>query len=69
MSKRDKALAATVNRLREERDLSQEALAFKAGVSTSTISRIERAEHYPSVPTLRKLAAGLGVPVGALMDD
>jgi transcriptional regulator with XRE-family HTH domain len=69
MSKRDKVLAARLNRLRTERGLSQEALAFKAGVSTSTISRTERAEHYPSLPTIRKLAAALEVYVEVLLAD
>jgi transcriptional regulator with XRE-family HTH domain len=69
MTKPDKVVAARLNRLRQERGLSQEALAFRSGVSTSTISRTERAEHYPSLPTMRKLAAGLDVSLGSLMAD
>jgi transcriptional regulator with XRE-family HTH domain len=69
MTKPDKVVGARLTRLREERGLSQEALAFKSGLSTSTISRTERAKHYPSLPTMRKLAAGLDISLESLMAD
>jgi transcriptional regulator with XRE-family HTH domain len=62
----DQAIAAAVRRLRGTQP--QEALAFKAGVSTSTVSRIERGLHKPSLPTLRKIAAGLEISVAELME-
>jgi transcriptional regulator with XRE-family HTH domain len=62
----DQAVAAAIRRLRG--DQAQEALAFKAGVSTSTISRIERGQHKPSLPTLRKIAAGLGISLAELIE-
>lgn len=46
--------AEMVRELRAER--SQEELAYAAGVSTSTVARIESGEVDPRVGTLRKLA-------------
>jgi transcriptional regulator with XRE-family HTH domain len=62
----DQAIAVAVRRLRGTQP--QESLAFKAGVSTSTVSRIERGLHKPSLPTLRKIAAGLGMSLTELME-
>jgi transcriptional regulator with XRE-family HTH domain len=53
------SVGSTIKRLRGER--SQEDLAHAAGISTSTLSRVERGLHQPSLPTLRKIAAALGV--------
>lgn len=52
--------------LRGER--SQEDLAHEAGISTSTLSRIERGLHQPSLPTLRKLAAALDISLAEMID-
>jgi XRE family transcriptional regulator, regulator of sulfur utilization len=67
MGKKD-TLGATLTRLRHDRGLAQEALAFKAGLSTSTISRIERGLHVPDIATLRKLAKALNVPLSIMLD-
>jgi XRE family transcriptional regulator, fatty acid utilization regulator len=48
--------------------LAQEQLALAADISTSTLSRIERELYQPRLPTLRKLAAALGVPIAELLD-
>jgi transcriptional regulator with XRE-family HTH domain len=50
-------------------ELAQEQLALIAGISTSTLSRIERGAYQPRLPTLRKIAQALGVRVGELLDD
>lgn len=47
---------------------AQEQLALAAGISTSTLSRIERELYQPRLPTLRKIAQALGVPLGELLD-
>ena len=47
--------------LRVEQALTQEELADRAGVSTNTVARLERNETEPHMPTVRKLAAALGV--------
>jgi transcriptional regulator with XRE-family HTH domain len=61
MSNPDRALAVAVRRLRIERDLSQEAVAFAAGVSISTLGRIERGQLDPSSKVIGGIAKGLGV--------
>ena len=47
--------------LRIEQAFTQEELADRAGVSTNTVARLERNETEPHMPTVRKLAAALGV--------
>ena len=54
--------------LREERFLSQRALAKKAGVAEATILLAETGRRTPYRITLRKLAAALGVPPAELLD-
>lgn len=60
------SVGTTIRLLRGER--SQEDLAHEAGISTSTLSRLERGLHQPSLPTLRKLAVALGVSLADLID-
>ena len=48
---------------------SQERLAEAVDLSTSYISEIENGKKRPSMKTLEKIAAVLGVPLVALMDD
>jgi transcriptional regulator with XRE-family HTH domain len=56
-----------IKQLREERDISQEHLAYKAGVAVKTISRLERSGRANS-ETLRAVAAALGVGLGDLFE-
>jgi transcriptional regulator with XRE-family HTH domain len=60
------SVGTTIKLQRGER--SQEDLAHEAGISTSTLSRIERGLHQPSLPTLRKIAAALGVSLVDLIE-
>jgi len=53
--------ASNVRRLRLERKLSQDALAYRCTVSLSAIARVERADHAPAFMTIVDLARGLGV--------
>lgn len=46
-----------------ETDLTIDALAAAAGVSTSLISQIERGRAEPSLNSLRRIGAALGVPI------
>jgi transcriptional regulator with XRE-family HTH domain len=52
-----------LRRLREESGMSLRQLARVSGVDQATISRLENAHNVPSVSTVEKLAAGLGVEV------
>ena len=60
----------TVQTLRKEQKLTQEALAAKAGVKLSTLQKIERADSMPmgtSVEVAVRLARTLGVSVEDLV--
>ena len=62
-------LATVIKRLRAQRDMTQEELAKKAGVTQGYIAQLERGlRKNPSLPSLRKLARALGVPVTELLE-
>jgi transcriptional regulator with XRE-family HTH domain len=51
----------TLRRIRENRELTQEELAKRAGVTQNSLSKIETGERKPRDGTLEKLAKALGV--------
>lgn len=55
--------------VREAKFVTQVELAKKAGVSETTIVRLEAGTHNPRVSTVRKLAVALGVKPAALVAD
>jgi transcriptional regulator with XRE-family HTH domain len=57
----DLALAGAIRKLREERGLSQEDVAFAAGVTTAALSKLERGATSPNWSTIRSIAAALDV--------
>jgi transcriptional regulator with XRE-family HTH domain len=57
----DAELAATLRRMREERGVSREALAFRAGITTGALARIELAQAVPRWGTVRGLAMALDI--------
>ncbi len=65
----DQALAALLKRLREERDITQEQLAFDAGITTSALSRIERGLNSPGWMTVKRIADALGLSLVELVTD
>jgi transcriptional regulator with XRE-family HTH domain len=62
----DPALAAVLKRLREDRGLSQETLAFYAGITAGSLGRIETAQSSPAWATVRQIATALGVSMADL---
>lgn len=56
-----------VRRLREERGLSQEGLAFEAGMHRTYVSGIERGVRNPTVTVLERLAIALKVAMADLV--
>ncbi len=52
--------------LRQERGLTQEALALEAETVTSNLSRIEQGKSSPSIALLKRLAEALGTSVTAI---
>lgn len=65
----DQVLAAILKRLREEREITQEQLAFDAGMTASALSRIERGLNSPGWITVRRLAASLDVSLVRLVSE
>jgi transcriptional regulator with XRE-family HTH domain len=57
----DPALAATLRRMRAERGITREALAFRSGITAGSLARIELAQAAPGWDTVRLLANGLDV--------
>lgn len=53
--------------IRKQKRLSQSALAEKAGVHRTTVSRLERRAGPPNWRTLEELAKVLGVPTEAII--
>ncbi|RMH42232.1 MAG: XRE family transcriptional regulator [Deltaproteobacteria bacterium] len=60
-------LSANLRRLRAKAGLSQHALAEAAGLSSETVSRVERGAFEPSLTTAAKLAGALGISLDALV--
>jgi transcriptional regulator with XRE-family HTH domain len=63
-------LGQRLRSLREERGMTQHALARAAGIATDMVSRLENG-HYtsPGLRTLVRLADGMGVGVAALLPE
>ena len=62
------ALGERIKALRQERSLQQRQLAEKAALTPSMVSQIESGRLTPSLNTLGRIAAGLGVPIATLFD-
>lgn len=61
-------LSQNIKRLRKQHKLSQEDLAQKAGITYSTLIKIESgANSNPTIKTLHKIAIALNVNVDALI--
>jgi transcriptional regulator with XRE-family HTH domain len=61
-------LSTRIAALRKQHGLSVTALAAAADVSPGFISQVERGQALPSIATLVRIAAALGVRVGELFD-
>jgi XRE family transcriptional regulator, regulator of sulfur utilization len=57
----DVALAATLRRMREERGLAREALAFRSGITAGALARIELGQAVPRWNTVRRIAEAMDV--------
>lgn len=56
-------IAENIRRVRKDRNITQEALAYEAGLNRAYIGYIERGERKPSVETLEKIAKVLKVRI------
>ena len=66
MEKLQKRLGDRVRELRSERKLSQEELAYKAGVHRTYLGGIERGERNPSLRNIAAIAKALDVTLSEL---
>jgi transcriptional regulator with XRE-family HTH domain len=62
-------LGQRIRSLRKQRGLSQEALAFEAGLDRTYVSSVEQGERNIAVLNLAKLARALGVGVAELLGE
>ncbi len=63
-------LGQRIRAVREERGLTQQAVARSAGIATDMVSRLENG-HYtsPGLRTLLRIAEGMGVSLALLLPD
>jgi len=64
----EKQLGKRVRRFRETQKLSQEELAYRAGVHRTYLGGIERGERNPSLKNLAAIAKALNVRLADLVD-
>ena len=72
MRKRDpilRVLGQTVAKYRQEKELSQEALAERAGLNRTYLSDIERGVRNPGIKNVARLAKALGVSTAKLVEE
>jgi transcriptional regulator with XRE-family HTH domain len=63
-----RSIAMKLRALRRQRGMSINALATRAGVSVGIISQIERGNSNPSMKTLQRIRAALGVTLWDFLD-
>ena len=54
---------------RKQKGLSQEELAFQAGINRNYVGQIEREEKSPTVDVVEKLSGPLGISPAALLSQ
>jgi len=65
----DPLLSVLLKRLRQEHEVTQEQLAFDAGITVSALSRIERGLNSPNWATVRSIIKALDVSLLELATD
>jgi len=58
-----------IEHLRKEQNLSLSQVAEKAGVSSTTVHKLERSEMTPTITVLMKIADAFGVKVGFFLQE
>jgi len=66
MNNTKKELGQRIKELRQAKGLSQEELAFKAGVHRTYLGGIERGERNPALKNIAAIAEALGVSLSEL---
>lgn len=63
------AVGIAVRRFRQKRKLTQETLAYAAGLSLSTLARMETGAHEARISTIMRLAHELDVTAATLVGE
>jgi transcriptional regulator with XRE-family HTH domain len=63
------AFGQVVREIRLEAGISQEDLAYRSNLERAHVGRIERGENQPTLWVILKLAEGLKVPPGVLVNQ
>ena len=63
------ALGVAIKRARLKKEMTQEQLAHEAGMSLSTLARIETGAHEARISTILQLSRALGVSAASLIDE
>ncbi len=58
-----KPVGAQIRKFREWMGWDQEELAYRAGLSGSGVGKLEREQYSPTMKTLERIAAALGISV------
>jgi transcriptional regulator with XRE-family HTH domain len=58
-----------VRRIRQQKKLTQEELAFEAGIDLTYVGGIERGKRNPSLLVMARIADALSVPLQKLISD
>ena len=61
-------MGTRLRRLRTTKNMSQAALAKRAGLTREYVNKLEAGKQDPSLTTISALAKALGVPVTALLE-
>lgn len=67
-TQKDLAFGRRIRRVRKQKELTQEELADKTGLSQTTIGLLEVGKRRVSLKTLQKIASALGVKVKYLIN-
>jgi transcriptional regulator with XRE-family HTH domain len=62
-------LGRNVRRLRQQKGLTQEELAFEAEIDLTYMGAIERGRRNPSLLVMARIAAALSVPLPKLLSE
>jgi XRE family transcriptional regulator, regulator of sulfur utilization len=63
------ALGVAIKKARLKKGMTQEQLAHEAGMSLSTLARIETGAHEARISTILLIAKALGVSAASLIDE
>jgi transcriptional regulator with XRE-family HTH domain len=64
-----KIVGKNVRKIRQERGMTQEKLAFEAEIDLTYVGGIERGKRNPSLLVMARIAESLSVPLSNLLDE